>query len=221
MAPAATGKAPVRKRKRKRKQVESSSSESSSSSPSDSEDQQQSATPNVPVALSQPAASPPSSASSSISSSSDSDSDSSSESEKESPIRGRPSEQPIANTDAGPSVPSAQRRRASISPSPPPAPLPSFLPERNGSAEADEKEKKLKERFRQFWMASIADEFKDDLEELRKEPGLTQSRLTMLINGLMSASDVFSSRSEGVQDGINEMELVMEAVDAAQKAKNQ
>jgi len=66
-------------------------------------------------------------------------------------------------------------------------------------------------------MASIADEFKDDLEELRKEPGLTQSRLTMLIHGLTSASDVFSSRPEGAPDGVNEMELVMEAVDAAGK----
>jgi len=85
--------------------------------------------------------------------------------------------------------------------------------------EAEEKEKKLKERFRQFWMASVADEFKDDLEELRKEPGLTQSRLTMLINGLMTASDVFSSRAEDTPDGVNEMELVIEAVDAASKEK--
>jgi len=66
-------------------------------------------------------------------------------------------------------------------------------------------------------MASIADEFKDDLEELRKEPGLTQSRLTMLINGLMSSSDVFSSRADATPDGVNEMELVMESVDAAAK----
>lgn len=42
----------------------------------------------------------------------------------------------------------------------------------------------------------------------------------MLINGLMSASDVFSSSGDGkAGDGVNEMELVMDAVDAKTKGK--
>ena len=30
------------------------------------------------------------------------------------------------------------------------------------------KEQELKDRFRQFWMASVAEGFRDDLEEIRK-----------------------------------------------------
>jgi hypothetical protein len=56
------------------------------------------------------------------------------------------------------------------SPSPPPSvtTIPSFIPS-TGSAESDaQKEQMLKDRFRKFWMTSIADGFKDDLEEIRK-----------------------------------------------------
>lgn len=60
-------------------------------------------------------------------------------------------------------------------------------------------------------MATVADEFKSDLEEIRKEPGLTQSRLAMLIEGLASSASTFSSSSK--DGGVNEMDLVVEAVD--------
>lgn len=80
-------------------------------------------------------------------------------------------------------------------------------------------------------MATIADEFKADLDEIRKvgesppkclqqlltpcyqEPGLTQSRLSMLIDSLSSGADLFSSKAGSEPGDINEMELILEAVD--------
>ncbi|KAN0088222.1 hypothetical protein V8E55_005279, partial [Tylopilus felleus] len=73
---------------------------------------------------------------------------------------------------------------------------------------APESEKALKERFRKFWMASIAEGFKDDLEEIRKEPNLGPSRLALLIESLASGADVFSSNSVG--GCVNEMEVVLD-----------
>jgi hypothetical protein len=59
-------------------------------------------------------------------------------------------------------------RQHSPSPSPP-ATLPSFLPSsETANNDAESKEKELQDRFRQFWMTSVADGFKDDLEEIRK-----------------------------------------------------
>ncbi|KAF8169056.1 hypothetical protein K438DRAFT_1983631 [Mycena galopus ATCC 62051] len=58
-------------------------------------------------------------------------------------------------------------------------------------------------------MASVADGFKDDLEEIRvKEPNLGASRLALLIDSLASGADVFSSTAQGSE--INEMEVVLE-----------
>jgi len=69
----------------------------------------------------------------------------------------------------------------------------------------------LKDRFRKFWMASVADGFKDDLEEIRKEPNLGTSRLALLIDSLASGADVFSSSSQpGDPQAVNEMEVVLE-----------
>jgi len=60
-------------------------------------------------------------------------------------------------------------------------------------------------------MTSIADGFKDDLEEIRKEPNLGSSRLSMLIDSLASGADVFSSSSQsGGGNAINEMEVVLD-----------
>jgi ribosome assembly protein 3 len=63
-------------------------------------------------------------------------------------------------------------RQSSPSPSPPSVALPSFLPvPSENHAEEDDagsKEKELQKRFRQFWMTSVADGFKEDLEEIRK-----------------------------------------------------
>ena len=50
------------------------------------------------------------------------------------------------------------------SPSPQPnVDIPPFIP-----PDAPESEQALKDKFRKFWMASIAEGFKDDLEEIRK-----------------------------------------------------
>ncbi|KAI9571836.1 hypothetical protein HD554DRAFT_2168604 [Boletus coccyginus] len=69
-----------------------------------------------------------------------------------------------------------------------------------------EGERALNEKFREFWMASIAEGFRDDLEEIRKEPNLGPSRLALLIQSLASGADVFSSSSAGGR--VNEVEVV-------------
>jgi len=60
-------------------------------------------------------------------------------------------------------------------------------------------------------MASVADGFKDDLEEIRKEPNLDTSRLSLLIDSLASGADVFTSSSRpGDTQAVNEMEVILE-----------
>jgi ribosome assembly protein 3 len=84
-------------------------------------------------------------------------------------------------------------------------------------------------------MASIADGFRNDLEELHKvrnlvlpavarklmlsgqEPNLTESRLSLLIDSLASGADVFMARPSGSANrglesvsGANEMEIVLD-----------
>ncbi|KAH9034772.1 hypothetical protein EDB85DRAFT_1946692 [Lactarius pseudohatsudake] len=88
----------------------------------------------------------------------------------------------------------------SPSPSPPPVGLPPFLPSEGSGSRADEEEQALRNRFRQFWMASVADAFSDDLERIRKEPSMTKSRLALLIDSLASG---------GERGEMNEMEVVL------------
>ncbi|QRW16202.1 ribosome assembly protein [Rhizoctonia solani] len=108
------------------------------------------------------------------------------------------------------------KRRDSHSPSPPPTALPSFLPP-SGTEGSHKREEELRARFRSFWMASVADGFRADLEELHKEPNLTESRLSLLIDSLASGADVFMSGPSGTSrgglesiSGINEMEVVLD-----------
>lgn len=56
-------------------------------------------------------------------------------------------------------------------------------------------------------MSAIADGFKDDLEEIRKEPNLGPSRLALLIDSLAAGADVFSSSTDDTT--INEMDVVL------------
>lgn len=157
MPPAATVMKPPtqRKRNRKRKRRAASTSSSSDSSSPDSTENEAPRTMTKVV----PVSSLPKSGSSSDSS--DSSESSSSDEETAAAIpRGR---QPQNVTPKTP-------RQLSPSPSPPSAALPSFLPPENAGDDAESKEKELKDRFRQFWMASVADGFKDDLEEIRKVP---------------------------------------------------
>lgn len=156
--PAATKPPAQRKRNRKRKRRAASTSSSSpdSSSSDSSEDEVPKPTAKiVPVPLSQPQ--PESD------SSSDSDSSESSSSDEE--------DDAIAKLSRGrqpQNITPKTARQFSPSPSPPSAALPSFLPSGDAGDDAGSKEKELKDRFRQFWMTSVADGFKDDLEEIRK-----------------------------------------------------
>ena len=54
--------------------------------------------------------------------------------------------------------------------------MPAFLARLDGSHD-EEKEQHLKDRFHKFWMASVADAFQDDLQEIQKVRVLASSRL--------------------------------------------
>ncbi|KAJ7200979.1 hypothetical protein C8J57DRAFT_1412827 [Mycena rebaudengoi] len=87
--------------------------------------------------------------------------------------------------------------------------FPHFFPRRTNPGREDA-EKLMKAKFKTFWMASVADGFKDDLEEIRvKEPNLGSSRLALLIDSLASGADVFTSTAQ-TDDQINEMEVILE-----------
>ncbi|TFK28595.1 hypothetical protein FA15DRAFT_753294 [Coprinopsis marcescibilis] len=213
---AANPNAPKRRhRKRKRRvSVSSSSSSSSSSEGSDSDAEQQTAAvkPQQPQLIKKPVAqvvekdeksSRSSSSSSSDSSSSESESDSDSSSSDES-SGGRNVARSAAvarataqNAQAAKTFP----RQQSPSPPPPPTEIPSFL-----NSENEKEQELMKERFRKFWLASVADGFKDDLEEIQKEPNLGQSRLALLIDSLATGADVFTQKNE---NGVSEMDIVL------------
>jgi len=69
-----------------------------------------------------------------------------------------------------PTEKSGKRERAvySRSPSPIPAPVPSFLPTNLDGSVDTESEQQLKDKFRKFWMQSVADAFQDDLVQIHK-----------------------------------------------------
>lgn len=156
MPPAATKPPTQRKRNRKRKRRAASTSSSSLDSSSDpTEDETpKTATKLVPVpsSVSQPQPE------------SDLASDSSSSESSSSDEEDRTAEIPRGRQNITLKTP----RQFSLSPSPPSAALPSFLPSENAGNDTGSKEKDLKDRFRQFWMTSVADGFQDDLEEIHK-----------------------------------------------------
>ncbi|EPQ59793.1 hypothetical protein GLOTRDRAFT_114365 [Gloeophyllum trabeum ATCC 11539] len=186
-----------RKRNRKRKRRVASSSESSSSDSGSSSDE----SPRIVVRTPAPAKE----ASETEDSSSSSDSQSESESETQLARSNDNVVEPMDVSERRTSRKVVSRRSPSISP--PPTTIPSFPP---GAVPGQESldEQALKEKFRKFWMASIADGFKDDLEVIRKEPNMTTSRLGLLIESLAAGANVFSSSSD--RDGINEMEVVLD-----------
>ncbi|KAL0954154.1 hypothetical protein HGRIS_005291 [Hohenbuehelia grisea] len=209
MAPPPKATKPMRKRNRKRKRRAASTDSSSSSSSSDS-DESVALTPKV---TSTPIAPEQSSSDESSSSSSSSDSDSDLD-DHVTPSHQQPS---VEHSAPGAERPRRERGRSppSRSPSPPSTAIPSFLPASTSSSDnpgdataAADQEQQLKDRFRKFWMASVAEGFGDDLEKLRKEPNLTTSRLGLLIDSLAAGADVFSSSSAS-HNGINEMDVVL------------
>ncbi|KAI6046566.1 hypothetical protein EDC04DRAFT_2876660 [Pisolithus marmoratus] len=203
MAPraAAAARPVTRKRNRKRKRrVASSSSESSSSEDSSSDDsvssvQQTKVAQNLPKSSAPPSGEDDPSLSSSSSSSSSSDD----ESEADNDITKKTtSPQPgITGQSTEKFTPSARN-----SPSPPPPSVVTIPPFINPGSPEDELA--LKEKFRKFWMASLAEGFKDDLEE----PNLGQSRLALLVESLATGAEVFSSTS--TDGNVNEMEVVVD-----------
>ncbi|KAF9446801.1 hypothetical protein P691DRAFT_159661 [Macrolepiota fuliginosa MF-IS2] len=196
MPPAKAAKPAARKRTRKRKRrAASSSSSSSSSDSSSSEDESPSKIIRTVTKVTKPVEE---------SSESESDSESSDSSSSESEASIPPSTSRATAVKPAAPQKSAKLRR-SPSPSPPPAEIPSFLPSRD-DPNAEEKEKQLKEKFRKFWMSSVADGFRDDLEEIRKEPNLGPGRLALLIDSLASGAEVFSLKTD---DGVTEMDVVM------------
>jgi len=58
-------------------------------------------------------------------------------------------------------------------------------------------------------MASVADGFADDLNEIRKEPNLTPSRLALLIDSLASGADVYATSSGPSGKKLDEMEIIL------------
>jgi len=56
-------------------------------------------------------------------------------------------------------------------------------------------------------MSAVADGFKDDLEEIRKEPNLGASRLALLIDSLAAGAEVFALSND--DSTINEMDVVL------------
>ena len=88
----------------------------------------------------------------------------------------------------------------------------------------------MREKFQKFWMASIADGFRDDLEQIRKvskeqrhvrwhqihiiqkptqEPNMNTTKLTMLIDSLATGADVFSSEKRQ-KGSVNEVDVALE-----------
>lgn len=152
MPPAAVKPVAPRKRNRKRKRRAASESSSSSSS-SDSDSDEEQTKPPVAKQIVQPEES----------SSESSDTSSESESEHEAPVT------TVSSTTARKSIPSKKPQivRRTPSPSPPPSKIPDFINSKV-SENKDAQEQIMKDKFRRFWMTSVADGFKDDLEEIRK-----------------------------------------------------
>jgi ribosome assembly protein 3 len=206
MPPKAPAVRPKRVRVRKRKRRQASSSESSSDS-SSSESDNAVAGPSKPVTPAKAVQIEDVAVESSSESSESSDSSSSSED--------------LGTSRAAPKKPAA----ASRSPSPIRGDLPPFFPPGLSEEEKQKQEADLRERFRKFWMGTMAEAFKDDLEQLRKastpneqginysspslqEPNLTTSRLALLIDSLGAGAETFTSSTR--TGGVNEMELVLD-----------
>jgi ribosome assembly protein 3 len=167
--PAAEPTAPRRRnRKRKRRQASSSpsSSDSLDSSSDESEVPKKAPVKGAPLLKPQATKSSPSpSLSSSSSSSSDSEGGDEDDDYNDALVTHPASSAIPQRTDSEPAK--ARDRYRSPSPSPPPAGAPPFLPP-EGSSNRAQDEQALRNRFRQFWMASVADAFADDLEQIRQ-----------------------------------------------------
>ncbi|KAG9316976.1 hypothetical protein JVU11DRAFT_1156 [Chiua virens] len=199
MGPAQPKPSRKRHRKRKRRVASDSSSSEDDSSSSSSDASKPKATVTIPVRQAKPAA--PESVDS------DESEDDVSSSSDDPQNDSEPDQEEVADVAApqrphkpGRGEPPPQRD----SPSPEPnVDIPPLV-----TPDVPRSEQVLKEKFRGFWMAAIAEGFKDDLEEIRKEPNLGPSRLALLIESLASGADVFSSSTTAGR--ANEMEIVLD-----------
>ena len=150
----------ARKRNRKRKRRVASSSESSSSSSEDSSSGSENERPVTVKLRTQVSTKPVVSEDSSSSFESDSSDEGSVHLEDD--VEMADASAPTENTDG------QKRVVYSRSPSPVPAPIPSFLPTKPDGSVDTEGEQQLGDRFRKFWMQSVADAFQDDLVQIHK-----------------------------------------------------
>lgn len=153
----------IRKRKRRRDASISDSSDSSDASASD-EEVQEAAVVQPKLKATQVVPMPSESESESDSSTSDdSDSDASAE---HGPAKDTHSH--LAPETTTPSLSIKPAKKRTEAPPVPPAPIPTIMPKDISTTQEKEKEQLLKERFRKFWMESMADGFADELDEVRK-----------------------------------------------------
>jgi len=144
-------------RKRKRRQAQSSSSSSSSDSDSDSQ--------NAQKVTASPAAVPTAPAEDRSEHSSFSDPDSTASASDAESVR-----------DGGDARLQSPKRTAprqqSRSPSPPDPTIPRLVTLNPTTDEEKQRDAQLRDKFRKFWMASVADAFSDDLEKIQKVRGV-------------------------------------------------
>jgi ribosome assembly protein 3 len=145
------GMAPTQPKKRQRKRKRRAFPQSSSSSSSD------------PDTSPESVQEPPSPLKTDIQDQSSSSTSSSSSAESESDDNENPVVQ-RSSINVKKTVP----LRPPPSPSPPPVMIPPFMPPSNTPGDDENEERVLRDRFRKFWMNSLADGFKEDLEEIRK-----------------------------------------------------
>jgi ribosome assembly protein 3 len=163
-----------RNRKRKRRQAASSSSSSSSSSESGSEDEKPANVvaieKQVPPVQKEPSPDSTATSDSSESSNSSSESEESSEDDED-------EEKDEGEDEEMKSPKPTKRKYPSRSPSPRNSDLPMSLPMNPTTKQEKLKDAEMKERFRKYWMSSVAEGFKDELEQLQKVFNICKSFL--------------------------------------------
>ncbi len=175
-------KMPAAPRRRNRKRKRRQASSSSDSSSGESEVPEKTPVNKVPPPIEPQAtgSSPSPSLSSSSPSSSDSGGDDNDDDDDDAPPVTHPASSSTIpqRSDSGPTK-ARDRHRSPSPPSPPPANAPPpFLPSEGSSSRAQD-EQALRNRFRQFWMASVADGFADDLDQIRQVRRLSQTQILL------------------------------------------
>ncbi|CAG7848539.1 SubName: Full=Uncharacterized protein {ECO:0000313/EMBL:CCA66552.1} [Serendipita indica DSM 11827] len=74
-----------------------------------------------------------------------------------------------------------------------------------------ERDTQFRERFRGFWMKSMAEGFGEELSQLQKEPDMTKPKLAMLIDALAGGTGIYlpENGAEGTSSGVSEVEMLL------------